>query len=106
MNVVNHVRHPRKNTPVMLYCTSGLHSGLARRLLEACGFNRGSRTRRQGGESAGPRPPCQRNGPDQLFRKDCPEDAEPLSEIITSAPGDTENEPYRGPESYRTTPRQ
>lgn len=28
-----------KNTPVLLYCNSGQRSGLAKRLLEACGFS-------------------------------------------------------------------
>ena len=29
-----------KDTPVLLYCNTGQRSGTARRLLEACGFNR------------------------------------------------------------------
>ena len=77
----------------MLYCTSGQLSGLARRLLEACGFDRGSHSRLY--ETAGPqarklsgrRSSCLRNGAGHLFHKDCPEGAEPLSEIKTSAPG-------------------
>ena len=29
-----------RDTPVLLYCNTGQRSGTARRLLEACGFNR------------------------------------------------------------------
>ena len=29
-----------KETPVLLYCTSGQRSGTAKRMLEACGFSR------------------------------------------------------------------